>query len=79
MTLLSRILVALDDCRYRESEAVSEADLRDRRHHNAGVNAAEIVVRRELGVEQTRAALAAELREAPALDLRVKAELTGVE
>jgi hypothetical protein len=58
---LARILAALEQCRYRESEARDEQDLRDRRHHNAGVDAAEVVIRTELGrvhIEQGLAELA---------------------
>ena len=61
--ILTRILTDIDDCRYRLEEARGEGDARDRLHHNAGVDAAERVVRRVFAREQTMASLR-ELRDA---------------
>jgi hypothetical protein len=49
---LSALRYALDQCRYRLDEARDEHDLRDRVHHNAGVDAAEHCVVQLLRLEE---------------------------
>lgn len=46
--VLRRVLVDLDECRYRLEEARDEQDRRDRTHHNAGVDAAAARIHRVL-------------------------------
>lgn len=61
--LLSRILVSLDECRYRLEEAHDAEDRVARARHNSGVDAAELRVVAEFERERTAAGLR-ELRDA---------------